>query len=296
MRNCVFSWIASVYPTQWVSRNRVLRALWRLMFFTIKPDKPFKMRARYYSLYAHPKKKGTLTYKIIRAGDWEPKLGAAFRRYLTPGAFILDIGANFGHYSLIASPEIGPQGKIIAFEPNPASHVLLQENLSLLDHQNVQAETIGLSDQNATMQLAIDSDNPGGHSFASVNVRALGGVVEVPTYQLDQYMLDKQIDRKIDLIKIDVQGFEMRIFAGAAKTIDRDKPIVFCEVTPTLLANVGDSFRDILGFFQQRGYRLQTPILTGAALVSYEDLEAQLLAIGSRYIDVVFVPADVTAR
>ncbi|MDA8230391.1 MAG: FkbM family methyltransferase [Magnetospirillum sp.] len=249
------------------------------------------MRTPHYSVVAHPTK-GTLTRAIIRRGDWEVPESRAFLRYLTPGAVVIDAGANFGHYALLSSGVVGPEGLVIGFEPDPATYALLVENVALLPCPNVKTEQAGLSDRDGVMALSIDGGNPGGHSFSARNVRELGRVVEVPVRTIDAHLADSGIRRPVNLIKIDVQGFEYKVLAGAAGTIGRDRPVVFCEVTPSSMANVGDDFRELLGFFRARGYGVQAIAPAGARSISYDEAE-RLLGDGREYADMIFAPDPV---
>jgi hypothetical protein len=180
MRNQLFAAIAKAYPTDRMGANKVLSAIWRILFYALSPSQSFVMKTEHYKIRAHPKK-GTLTRAVIRRGYWEKTETEAFIRHLQPDALVIDAGANFRHYALVAAKFIGNAGRVIAFEPNSETFELLQSNIAMLAHQNVTAVQAGLSDDNGEMSLSIDSSNPGGHSFTKGNVRETGESETTPS-------------------------------------------------------------------------------------------------------------------
>jgi len=248
----LFQAIASRFPTERIDENLV-GALWRVLFYALQPSQPFVMRTRHYRLWAWPKK-GTLTRTVIRRGYWEATLTALFTPHLKPGGFVIDAGANFGHFGLVAAQMVGPAGAVCAFEPHGPSFALLASNIELNQFSAMKAERAALSDVNGETSIVADSANPGGHSLSGDNVTAAAEVATVPVRTLDAYLAEAYPDRKVDVIKIDVQGYEAHLIAGAMSTLRRDLPVVFCEITPAMLHNVGRSEQEILSVFEKLGY------------------------------------------
>ena len=297
MRNQLFAAIANAYPTDRMGINKALSAMWRILFYAVSPSQPFIMKTEHYKIRVHPKK-GTLTRAVIRRGYWERTETKAFIHHLQPGALIIDAGANFGHYALVASKFVGSAGRVIAFEPNTETFKLLQSNLPMLAHQNVSAVQAGLSDDNGEMNLSIDNSNPGGHSFTKDNIREAGGDEITPVYSLDQYLGNNQIAPPVSLIKIDVQGFEAKVIRGAMRTIQHDHPVVFCEVTPEAIKNSGDDFLELLEFFKDTNYTVQFINTANGHLedVSYEQASYILHQPEREYADLIFIPPQTSLR
>ncbi len=291
MRNRLFAAIAKAYPTERMSGNKVLSSLWRVLFYGLSPSQPFMMKTEHYKIMAHPKK-GTLTRAVIRRGYWEKEETNAFIKHLKPDALVIDAGANFGHYALVAAKYVGPAGRVIAFEPNHDTFALLQSNVALLEHNNVTAVQAGLSDQTGEMALVIDSSNPGGHSFTEGNVRQVGESITVPIDTFDHYLASNKVDKPVSLVKIDVQGFEGKAIKGGAKMILRDRPVVFCEVTPGAMKVSGDDYQELMSFFKEASYSVQfVNSATGnAEEISYEKADEILNQPGREYADLVFIP------
>jgi len=255
MRDALFQYIARLYPTEHIATNKTLAAGWRIFFYALGPKQPFVMRTEHYRLMAHPLK-GTLTRAVIRRGYWEALETKYFIQLLRPKALVIDAGANFGHYAMVASNAIGPEGLVIAFEPHPEVFTLLSENSALQPYKNIRAVAAGLSDENGHLLITSDEDNPGGHSFCSQAVRRAGEKIKVPVYTLDSFLSETGITRPIDVIKIDVQGFEEKALKGARETIARWHPAIFCEITSESTEDAGDSAREILRFLKSENYRI----------------------------------------
>jgi len=300
MRDRLFRAIAGAFPTEKLATNPALRVLWRTLFYAVRPAKPFVMRTPHYRVLAHPKK-GTLTRSIIIRGRWEPAETRAFARFLRPGAFVIDAGANFGHYALLSANAVGEQGLVVAFEPDPATFALLASNAGLLSAANLVVEQAGLSDQTGSIALAVDARNPGGHSFARENVDTFGHSVDVPVFRLDDFVVERGMNRRVDLVKIDVQGFEWKMICGAQETLKRDRPVVFCEVSPSMMAAVDDDFHVLLRFFEELGYDVAAVDVDGKDVcsITYQTAARMLADPGSvhgdptrQHLDLIFSPAQ----
>lgn len=293
LRNTLFQAVAQSYPTHLIGTNKLLAALWRVLFYLFRPTEPFVMRTALYRVRVHPRK-GTLTRALIRRGYWEPTETRVFQNLLRPGMLVIDAGANFGHYALTAAAALGREGRVVAFEPDPATFKLLQDNVALLpaDAAPVRAVQAGLSDRTGVLHLTHDDGNPGGHSFVAGNVWKAGCSLEVPVYTLDDWLAANLPGRAPDIIKIDVQGYEAKLLRGARATLETHRPIVFCEITADAMAAAGDSSDDLLTLFRDLGY--QATVITGTACeaVDYDRLATLVKDPTVEYQDVLFHPAS----
>ena len=143
-----------------------------------------------------------------------------FRRFAKPNSTILDIGANFGLYTAIGGRIIREHGRLIAFEGNPHTFEYLQRTMyanKLYHNKRVQLVNALVSDQSGTGTLHYRPTELGGASMTghrapdiiSVDVRAL---------TIDEYLAD---DVKVDLVKIDVEGYEPHVLKGMERTLAR---------------------------------------------------------------------------
>ena len=294
VRDFIFQIIARYFPTERMGNNKLYAAIWRFFFYLLRPSRPFVMRLPHYRALVHPKK-GTLTRVILRRGYWEPAETELFTRHLKSGNFVVDAGANFGHYALTASGLVGETGLVIAFEPFPKNYDLLKANAELQPIKNIIAEQAGLSANSGTLDLITDEENPGGHSFNPNLIWKAGEKISVPVYALDDYLKQKNISRRVDILKSDTQGYEWQLISGARETILRDKPIVFCEIAPRALAEIGDSHEVLLDFFESAGYRmyLVDRRIEQIVLIGYDELHHRFAETTSEFEDVVFLPEGV---
>ena len=187
--------------------------------------------------------------------DYEPAETKFVRDHLRNGDHFLDIGANIGWFTMLASTIVGKSGKITSFEPRPITARHLRESVKLnnLD-QIVTLHEFGVSDVIGQNYLSWQegTDNPGGSFVSSV---ALGGAMTSEEIRLAT--LDSLALGKVDFVKIDVEGSEFRAMMGGANLIDRDRPTFLSEIYPTAFRNVsGCSPDEYLEFFTRRGYRI----------------------------------------
>ena len=184
----------------------------------------------------------------LRSGEYESHLTAVFERYCTPGMTVVDVGANLGYYSLLASKLVGESGRVIALEPNSENCRLLLSSLRLHGTGNVQL-------------VPVAADTATGWAYYSTHVGSNGGLIDdrdllahpgvvVPTFRLDDI-----VDGPVGFLKMDVEGAEGRVVKGATRLIERDRPVITTELKEEMLQRVsGSSVAEYLGYFEGLGY------------------------------------------
>lgn len=175
-----------------------------------------------------------------------------FKKILKPGMNVVDIGANFGLYSIMASRLVTEEGHVFSFEPEPSTYKVLENKLSRLDLKNVSLYNQALSNKEGTEKLYFDEGNVGGHSFSEKNIYKGNNYHEVSTNTLDNFFEDT----KVDLIKIDTQGAEGLVFSGGLKILKRDKPIILLEFWPHGMDEFDIKFDDLLDILDEIGYKI----------------------------------------
>lgn len=157
-------------------------------------------------------------------------------RLLKPGGCVVDVGANIGYYLLMIESAIRKNGRVICFEPEPSNLVELKLNIEKNDLENVEVYEAAVGIENGTVGF-----------LEGIN----GGVVEngEGDFSVDVVTLDAVIAERVDLLKIDVDGYEAQALIGAEKLIRDFRPTLFVEIHPHLLiSNYATS--DILNFVQ----------------------------------------------
>jgi FkbM family methyltransferase len=184
----------------------------------------------------------------LLSGRYEVHLSTVFEKYCTSGMTVVDVGANLGYYSLLASRLVGPSGRVVALEPNSENCRLLLSSLRLNDITNVQL-------------LPVAADTATGWAYYSTHVGSNGGLIEdgellshpgtiVPTFRLDEL-----VEGPVGFLKMDVEGAEGRVVRGATRIIERDRPIITTELKDEMLRRVsGSTVADYLGYFEKLGY------------------------------------------
>ena len=176
---------------------------------------------------------------LERVETSESRTAELFTKLLAPGQIVIDVGANVGYYALTAAMGVGSAGRVVAFEPAPATAERLRENAALNDFSNLTVVQAAVSDVSGTscFQLAHDSE---GSSLYSVGEDAVGSVnARVTT--LDTLAVELGLDR-VDLIKIDAEGAEVAVIRGARHLLSRaDAPKVIVEANPVTLRAAGES-------------------------------------------------------
>jgi FkbM family methyltransferase len=165
-------------------------------------------------------------------GRYEQALLQVAGAALHPGAVCLDIGANIGFFSVFLGRHC-PRGRVIAFEPSRANVAHLRRNLALNALSNVEVEPIGVYDRTGVLELHYTSKHPGGSFFAESAIDA-GELESIEVTSIDEWAERVGLER-LDLVKLDVEGSELRVLRGAEKTLRRFKPALFVECNPISL-------------------------------------------------------------
>jgi FkbM family methyltransferase len=174
---------------------------------------------------------------------------------LTPGCVFFDVGANFGYYSLTVAQSLKGNCRVQAFEPNPRTRDRLLWNVAANAMSKVvTVQPVALSDCAGTATLIVRGDNSGA---ARLGTDSPG--VSVNVTSLDLFCLEQSIDR-IDVIKIDVEGYEVKVLRGALEILERVKPALIVEFWPPGLSRAAATVDDISKLLLENGYKLYLPI------------------------------------
>jgi len=166
-------------------------------------------------------------HRSLAYGSWEPEVTDAIRQCVQPGMTVIDIGAHSGYFTLLLSKLVGPEGKVIAFEPLPANFRFLEENVSLNALQNVIARREAVAERSGEMKFEFP------HEVASL---VAGPVLEsesrgtfvVPGVSLDDCF--HEIGLAVHFIKMDVEGAEADVLRGARDTLTSFHPCMMIEL------------------------------------------------------------------
>lgn len=179
---------------------------------------------------------------LATSGIWEPHVSAAMQNLLTSGDTCVDVGANIGYFTLMASKLVGLQGHVYALEPSPETLARLESNLALNDTANVTSLRVAAG---ASEGYALLSMPPRENAGKAVIVGEVGDplpcrhdssqVRRVPMRTLDS-VLPPATWHKVRVVKIDVEGYEVEVLRGLEPTLESGHK-------PTLIVEVHTSFK-----------------------------------------------------
>ena len=172
-------------------------------------------------------------FPLAYAGMGEPALTAALRATLQPGDTCLDVGANLGYYSLLACQRVGPPGQVFSFEPNPSVAATLRANLALNEFAQARVieSAVGRASGQTVMHIPVRGQSGLGTLSAETAAELGSAMREVPiaVTSLDDFLAATPL-ASIRAMKVDAEGFELEILAGARELLRRFHPLLFLEV------------------------------------------------------------------
>ncbi len=200
------------------------------------------------------------------------------------GDVAVDIGANKGSY-LPSLARAVPEGRVVAFEPQPSLAAYLDRACAAAGLRNVVVEGIGVSDRDGFLPLAVPVDGASSQdaSFeAGARARVDGGrTLEVRVRSLDSYFADEP--GRVAALKIDVEGHELAVLRGAAGVLAEHGPLLVCEIEARHLAD-GNVFR-VLDWLGAAGYEGQFVRRGRLVPISAFDPDRDQSTEGERYWD-----------
>jgi FkbM family methyltransferase len=220
--------------------------------------KPIRMRARTFwnqsMTLVFPDQ---VSLAIYRYGFFEEAVTRMLLERLKPGMVVLDIGAHFGFFSLLASTLVGPGGRVFSFEPTPSTFETLKRNVERLG--NVLPHNAAAYSQDTTVKfrdfgMAFPAFNSiySGRLERDVLTRMAPKTYDVPAYSLDHFAQQQGV--RPQFVKIDAEGAEFDILQGMRTLLTQDKPDVLLEVGDKG-ADAAASSRDVVDHMLRMGYR-----------------------------------------
>ena len=194
---------------------------------------------------------------------------------LTQGAVFFDIGSYFGWYSLLLAKRC--KASVYAFEPVAANYEVLVENIRLNAFENVRTFQMAMSDRVGEVSFL----TPAAGNRGDGRILDEGGQ-RVPATTLDAFVAEHGIT-KIDAMKIDVEGAEVRLLAGGRDTLTRFRPMILSELNPRRLGFLGASESALLDALRELDYEIHR--VTRGGLVPFTGIPE-----GQEYTNIFCLP------
>lgn len=222
-------------------------------------------------------------------GIWDQPIKDLMTAVLRPGDHFLDLGANIGYFTLLASQLVGPAGTVVAVEPSIralrklTNHVWLNECANVL----VVSCAAGAERSQTRISLATES-NIGGSALASGSAPPQRSE-PVWVAPIDEVLGGQSFHPR--LIKIDVEGYELSALRGVQRILEADRPLIVCEITEGFLRRFGHSAAELVNYLGELGYQ---PYAL-ESLPALKQIPAAELSDPDRQFNVVFSHADSSA-
>jgi FkbM family methyltransferase len=229
------------------------------------PGRRFKM------LLSRP---GHIEDALVRDGTWEPHVTNALGFFVRDRALFVDVGANIGFHSLWVASAF-PTARVIAFEPNPPVAAELRRNLALNALDNLELRQAAVGERSGFARLYAQrarAYNRGNSSLQrNPDLGARYDLVDTPLVALDDVIADP-----VAVIKIDTEGGELQVLAGARRVLAASRPVVLFEFESRYFDDAPAALRAILALLP--GYRVWKLSPGEATLVPFDADE-----VGSRF-------------
>lgn len=214
IRLAVLRWFAGIW------RFRTLR-LGQLVFADVLPGTVLKRGFYGHELHLDVSRANPQKLLYLEGARFIPERHL-LERIAKPGGHVVDVGANIGYYAILLRSLVGTSGRVICFEPDPDNLRELETNISQNAFNNVRIvnSAVGKKDGFVSFSCGLN-----GHVSSQ-------GKLTVPITKLDSFL-----DQTVDLLKIDVEGYEGDVLEGSEETIRKWHPAIFLELHPLLETN-----------------------------------------------------------
>ena len=265
-----------------ITKDQLLDIIYKSLERRIKRS-PKKVNMHGFYLFAN-EDDWVIGSNILKFNNYEPYVIEEFKNYCKAGMNVLDIGANIGVYTMLAAKIVGPQGKVFAYEPYPNNCTLIRKSIMENQFNNINLFQNAVS--NKEEFILLDSE-PGGSNCGSNSMSTNVDSDYVPEVIVQSVTIDNSLSTqtKIDLIKIDIEGFEGLAIQGMMKTLTNNRPIIFMEFFPSMIEKCSKiNPLTYLKTFQTLGYEFKTLPHNNKKSITTKSAEEVLASIGTSHL------------
>jgi FkbM family methyltransferase len=188
---------------------------------------------------------------IYQNGIWEPETTNFVLETVKPGMRALAIGANFGYYAILMAKQVGPTGRVWAFEPTLKFRTQLEWHVKNNNLQDIiTIIPYGLSDSTITAEIDLSPQSASLHYAPGKN-----GVEKIELKSFDSVYNELNIFN-IDFISMDIDGHETSFFKGAESFFSSESPIISMELAQRCLHFAGSDVREVAKILDKYGYTI----------------------------------------
>jgi FkbM family methyltransferase len=198
----------------------------------------------------------SISREVCFAGCYEPQETALVRAILRSGMCFVDVGANWGYFSLMAAYLVEGAGRVISLEPDPRLFSKLQENLAANHLEHVTALPLAAADRRGSLTMMGYDENGGNFGMSRVVARppAFETFFRVSANSLDSILSEQEIG-SVDLMKMDIEGAEAMALAGLWRSLSAGRiKFLLLELHPTALLDRGSSTQAVVEILRAAQY------------------------------------------
>ena len=218
----------------------------------IKKLLPFKVKIGKYFLYLNPNDpvvSGAIFFNVYEKSESKFLKSICFE-----GMNVLDIGANIGFYTAIFSQFAKEKGVVVAIEPDEESYKYLSQSINSFTYKNVLSFKVAASDTKQKLPLYISKENRGDNRLYSTDQERNSIMVNCLT--VDEILITNEI-KNLDLIKIDVQGYEPKVLKGMRDIVNSSKALILLsEFWPKGISQAGENPKEFLIMLRKMEFEL----------------------------------------
>ena len=228
----------------------------------------------------------SVSINIWRNGYAESDVSFYLLKYLNKDETFIDIGAHFGFYSLLASDIVGPEGRVLSFEPTTSTFNQLLKNITNSNNDNIKIYNLAAFSKKTEMEfndygLINSSFNS---FFANRGEKNLEGKkIKVKAVIVDDFLEENLPDCRISLIKIDAESSEFQVLTGLQNTIHKHRPVIILEVGDFSISGSKNS-RELIELVESYGYQSFELDKTSFQIIPYVKKNIE------RYNNILFIP------
>ena len=189
----------------------------------------------------------------IKTGNIHEKEIEFLHYFIHSDSTVLDIGANYGHYTAIMS-KLCPQGEVIAFEPVPFTFKVLSEIVHRLNIKHARLFHAAVSDQPGKLKMSVPLLEFGAPNTGIAHVVNHAPDKSTETVSVDALALDALNIRSVDFIKIDIEGHEPAAMRGMSSLIQNSRPVILIEFSHSCLSRAGSNPKEFATYLQEMKY------------------------------------------
>jgi FkbM family methyltransferase len=267
-------------------------------FGSLQRDLPFVKDVIDYQLTRYPR----LYLFVEQFREWVNWDKRVYLSFVRPGDNVLDIGANVGAHSVFLSHLVRGEGSVLAFEPLEPNVEGFRETLrrrSRIDNIRVLQRAVGASPTTQDVTIAVPGNDFTQASLKSHTAGSWRENAAVREYRVALTSIDSEIEVQslahLDFVKIDVEGGELNVLKGAARTLSTHLPMIYSELYDRWTASFGYAPADVFDFVRSLGYE-EARVISGGRVRAMSLSDAIPSGLFSESSDVLFLAARHQAR